>query len=106
MSREATFLTKASLFISLTQSPLRFQERLRKRARLRQMPPFVPPPLRYSRFSTAACRSGSLLLGSFDERGNKVRQAQQVELHPTAFALLERIGDRERQVPIRAEAFK
>src|SRR6516164_1246616 len=50
MSREATFLTKASLFISLTQSPLRFQERLRKRARLRQMPPFVPPPLRYSRF--------------------------------------------------------
>ena len=27
-------------------------------------------------------------------------------MHPTAFALLERIGDRERQVPIRAEAFK
>jgi len=26
-------------------------------------------------------------------------------LHPTAFALLERIGDRERRAPIRAEAF-
>src|SRR5271165_1723434 len=50
ISREATFLTKASLFISLTHNLLCFHERLRKRARLRQRLPFVPPPLRYSRF--------------------------------------------------------
>jgi hypothetical protein len=43
-------------------------------------------------------------LGSFDERGNKVRQARNVELHPTALALLEPIRGWQRQVAIRAEA--
>jgi hypothetical protein len=54
--------------------------------------------------STSLCyaptRSGKgvgLIVGSFDERGNKVRQARRVELHPTAFALLERVrGGSER----------
>jgi hypothetical protein len=50
MSSEATFLTKASLFISLTQSPLRSHEHLRRRAHLRQMPPFPSPPPCYSQF--------------------------------------------------------
>ena len=45
------------------------------------------------------------ILGSFDERGNKVRQARNLELHPTAFALRERVGGRERSAFIHPEAF-
>ena len=45
------------------------------------------------------------LEGSFDERGNEVRQARRFGFHPTGFALLERARGQERQVPIRAEAF-
>jgi len=42
--------------------------------------------------------------GSFDEKGNKVRQARRFGLHPIGFALLERVRGRERQASIRAEA--
>jgi hypothetical protein len=49
--------------------------------------------------------SGYSYTGSFDERGNKVRQARNLELHPTAFALRERVGGRERLAFIHPEAF-
>jgi hypothetical protein len=55
-SREATFLTKASLFISLTKSPLRSHERLR------QMPPFPLPTV----------GSGSLFLFIFHRSFGKL----------------------------------
>ena len=36
-------------------------------------------------------KEGTAIMGRFDEKGNKVRQARHAEIQPTAFALLERI---------------